>query len=297
MSLSKQDFLTLPNFKCKTAICVAFGCLTSSLQATEGGGSNYLPGFYGDLSMAVFPESGTYFNNFLAAYQDVDGNTGTLLEMPGVMHVTEQTVLGGQFALGFYPGLMATADRTGPNNLARVGLADFYLVPGGIVWQKGNFHAFLFEGIVMPTGRYEANQFNTGRNYWTFDHNFQLTWNLPFNSELSFDIGYMNNLENTATDYRSGDEFHFDYTVGHYPLSNLGIGITGSYYKQVTRDEAPKELITTEMGEGSSIGPVLMYTPKIGGRDVSFSVKWLREFDVTGRPEQEYVVFRILAAF
>ncbi len=265
--------------------------------ATEGGGSNYLPGFYGDFAMAAFPEPGTYFNNFFAAYQDTTSQTGTLLEMPGVMHVTNQKFLEGQFIVGFFPALMISKDHSGTNSNARVGLGDFYLVPGGLSWNLDNFSALLFEGIVMPTGYYHQGDFNTGRNYWTFDHNLLTTFKIPGDNELSIGIGYMNNLRNPATDYQSGDEFHFDYTVGHYFTSMISFGITGSYYQQVTKDQAPAEIITSPPGEAASIGPVVMYAPRINNQDIAISLKWLREFNATGRTEQEYIICRIFLPF
>lgn len=277
-----------------TRLLILLVLIPPPIAATEGGGSNYLPGFYGDLGMGVFPDqSGTYFLNFFAAYQDTAANTGVLLEMPGILQVTDQHFLGGQFVFGAFPAIMAAKDNTAGNNLDRVALGDFYFVPGGLSWKWKNLNAFLFEGVVAPTGYYRAGDFNIGRNYWTLDHNLLLTWNLPANFEISLGLGYMNNLQNQDTGYRSGDEFHMDYTVGYYPINNFGFGVAGSYYKQVTRDEAPQELVVTEAGEGSTIGPVVMYTEHVGDRDVTVSLKWLREFNVTGRAEQEYLICRL----
>jgi hypothetical protein len=276
---------------------IALLVLSNATNATEGGGSNYLPGFYGDFAMAVFPDPGTYFNNFFAAYQDTSTETGTLLEMPGIIHVTDQKILGGQFIFGVYPGVLASKDHSGSNNHNRVGLGDFYFVPGGLNWKWQNITAFLFEGIVAPTGRFETGDFNTGRNYWTFDHNLQLTLNLPADNEISMDIGYMNNLTNPATDYKSGDEFHFDYTVGHYFTGTMGGGVTGSYYQQVTQDISYQGLNVTQAVQATSLGPVIMYTPRINEQDVSMSLKWLSEFDVIGRAPQEYLIFRIFTPF
>jgi hypothetical protein len=217
--------------------------------------------------------------------------------MPGVLHVSQFEILGGQFVTGFYPGMMAAKADSAGNDFSRVGLGDFYIVPGGISWKWQNLHAFLFEGVVAPTGRYQANDFSLGRNYWTFDHNLLLTWNMPANTELSLALGYMNNLENTSTNYQSGDEFHLDYTVGHYPVSSFGFGITGSYYRQVTADQALSEQILTEAGEASSLGPVVMYMPRINGQDAAISLKYMREFNVSGRLPQEYLICRIFLSF
>lgn len=272
-------------------------CRLGTVNATEGGGSNYLPGFYGDFGMAIFPGPGTYFNNFFAAYRDQYDDTGTLLEMPGILHVSEQHWLGGEYVSGLFPALLATRDVSGQNDYARVALGDFYFVPGGLHWQEEAFSVFIFEGVVAPTGYYRKNDFNTGRNYWTFDHNALLTFNFPGNNELSMAIGYMNNLENPATDYQSGDEFHFDYHVGHYLNERWAVGLSGSHYRQVTADAAPAETPQGAAVSASSIGPVLMYTPKIGDRDVSISLKWLYEFEAEGRKPQEYLLCRLMLAF
>lgn len=270
---------------------------STQLEATEGGGSNYLPGFYGDLAMAVIPEKGTFFNNFFAAYQDTSGQTGTLLEMPGILQATGHKILGGNYIFGIYPGLVATKDHSNNKNMDRFGLGDAYLIPIALNWQWGNLIALAFEGIVAPTGYYEKGALNAGRNIWTFDHILALTWQLPADNELSMTLGYMNNLKNAATDYRSGDEFHFDYSLGHYIKPELAVGITGSHYRQTSADHAPVDILAAERSKTSSIGPVVMFSPHIVDRDVTMSLKWLHEFNVQGRAAQEYLVWRIFMAF
>lgn len=282
--------------KIRSWLAFLLTCQVMVVQATEGGGSNYLPGFYGDFGMAVFPGTGTYFNNFFAAYRDETNQTGTLLEMPGLIRVMEQEFLDAHYVVGAFPALMASQDTTGDNHYDRVALGDFYFVPGGLSWDWGDVKLFLFEGMVAPTGRYQVGEFNTGRNYWTFDHNVLFTWTLPADNELSFAIGYMNNLENPATDYQSGDEFHFDFNFGHY-IGPVAIGVSGSHYRQVSKDNAPETAIVPDLAEASTIGPSLMYVSKFRGKDAAFSVKWLHEYDVAGRVSQEYLVARIQIAF
>ena len=278
---------------------VAFFLMVSSVSvdATEGGGSNYLPGFYGDFAMAVYPEKGTFFNNFLSAYQDNTSQTGTVLEMPGIVHVSGKHAFGGNYILGVYPALMVTKDHAGGSHADRVGLGDFYFIPAGLNWTWQDLTVFLFEGVVPPTGRYQKGELNTGRNYWTFDHNLLLTWNLPADNEISVAIGYMNNFKNHATDYQSGDEFHFDYNLGHYIGSHFAIGVSGSYYQQTTKDRAPQDIVQPEAGKAATIGPAVLYTTKINGQDGAVSLKWLHEFDAAGRNRQEYLLCRIWMVF
>jgi len=55
-------------------------------------------------------------------------------------------------------------------------------------------------------------------------------------NELSFNVGLMVNTINPATQYQSGTELHSDYMLGHYFSDDLGLGIAGSYYRQVSAD-------------------------------------------------------------
>ena len=270
---------------------------SSCTLATEGGGSNYLPGFYGDFAMAVMPAAGTYFTNFMTAYQDKTSKTGTLIELPSIVQVTGYQVLGGYYSAGIYPGIAITKDHGGSHHQDRLGAADAYLMPVAIYWQWSNLTALFYEGIIAPTGNYQKNGLSTGRNIWTFDHILSLSWQLPGDNELSTTLGYMNNLKNQATGYGSGDELHFDYNFGHYFSPSLGLGVAGSYYRQVTADHAPADILTTTLSEASSIGPVLMLTPYWLERDVTFSLKWLHEYNVQGRMAQDYLVCRVVFAF
>ena len=280
-----------------SCIGLLFAVFSTSTSATEGGGSNYLPGFYGDFAMAVMPEKGTFLNNFFAAYQDKAGQAGTLSEMPGILHASGNQILGANYIVGIYPGLVASAYDADTHTMSRFGLGDTYLIPLALNWQWQRFSALFYEGILAPTGYYEKYALNAGRNIWTFDHILSLTWTLPANNELSVTLGYMNNLKNSATDYQSGDEFHFDYTLGHYFNPEFAIGIAGSHYLQTTADQAPSSLLITEYSEASTIGPVVMFAPHIADRDITVSLKWLHEFNAQGRTAQDYLVWRLFMPF
>ena len=217
--------------------------------------------------------------------------------MPGVIHVTDWEFLGAHYVVGAYPGLLVTWDHSGKDSQNRVGLADAYLVPAALSWSWPDLSVLVFEGIVAPTGYYQKDSLSAGRNVWTFDHVAEMTWTLPPYLELDLIVGYMNNLVNHATGYHSGDEFHFDYTLGHYFRDNLGLAVTGSYYRQTTADTARPGVVLAPLGEAATIGPAVMYAPRLGSRDVTMSVKWLHEFDVTGRAAQNYLIWRVWVEF
>ena len=282
-----------------TTIVVIYLC-TSALYAAEGGSSQYLPGFYGDFGMGTSSAPGTYLNNFFGYNwgSNNDSSNSLLFELPGIMRVTETKILDGTYSFGFYPYALRTTYNTKQNNekkeFERAGAGDMYAVPIQLSWQYGEVSFLAFEGIVVPTGSYEKNRdLNAGRNSWTFDNNFSITW-LPNNGkyDLSLTFGYMVNTENTATHYRTGDEVHIDYSTGYYLTPSLGIGVTGSYYRQVTNDTGSGVPVNAISGEYSSIGPVVTYTAKMGERDVTFSTKWLHEYDVNNHIPSDYFIIR-----
>jgi hypothetical protein len=275
-----------------SCLCLFLTVISIPCYAIEDGSSNYLPGFYGDFAMGILPDKGIYFSNFIAAYQDKSGATATFLDLPSILVATDYSILGGRYGFGVYPGITVTKDHSGANNMNRVGLVDTYVMPLAINWTWGSFSALVYEGIVVPTGYYDKDALSAGLNIWTFDQVLSLTWELPGDNEISTTLGYMVNTQNNATNYSNGDEFHFDYTLGHYFSTELALGITGSYYRQVSVDHAPPDLLETTFSEAASIGPVISWTPHIIDRDVTISLKWLHEFNVQGRLAQDYLISR-----
>ncbi len=107
--------------------------------------------------------------------------------------------------------------------MERGGAGDMYGVPISLSWQWKELSFVAFEGIVVPTGAYDKDRLlNAGRNSWTFDNNFGVTWN-PDDGKYDFSMmfGYMVNTENNATKYRTGDEVHVDYSAGYYIFYRL----------------------------------------------------------------------------
>ena len=279
---------------------------TSAVNAAEGGGSSYMPGFYGDFGMAVAPEPGNYLSNFMG-YNTVgnDANGSNLLfELPGIIRVTDTKIAGGNYWVGFFPYVLHTdsvsTQANGTKTRAdRGGAGDMYALPIALSWQWRELSILAFEGVVLPTGSYEKTRsLNSGRNYWTSDTNLGLTW-LPkgTNFDLSMVLGYMVNTENSATQYRTGDELHLDFMGGYYITPQLGVGIAGSYYRQITPDTGNGVPAGIPLAEYSSIGPALMYTVKLGEKDVTFSAKWLHEYDVNNHIPGDYAILRTILKF
>jgi hypothetical protein len=75
------------------------------------------------------------------------------------------------------------------------------------VAQKLTHHTVYLQ-VVAPTGRYETGFFPI------IGLHDEVT-KLQFNGAAGFTF----NFENTATDYQSGDEFHFEWAIGEAPFA------------------------------------------------------------------------------
>lgn len=277
-----------------------------SAKAAEGGYSNYIPGTYGDFGVALEPAGKLTLRNDLYYYGADTARTvrsgaltlGTdlnmLVNLTTLLYKPDIEILGGQFALGAVIPLVHVDFEANVGALRiqddTTGLGDVAIAPAVIFWNEGNFHTSLAQYIVTPTGRFSTNQLvNPGLNYWSFDTNFALTWlNPDSGTELSFNLGYIYNTENSETNYRSGQEIHFDFAINQYLSETFAIGIHGFYLDQISGDKGAGALLGGYEARAAGIGPALMWTTRIGEQDVSFISKWLHEFDAENRLEGDH---------
>ena len=280
-------------------------------MAAEGGYSNYVPGTYGDFAAAVEPPTKLTIRNDIYSYTadekrsvrsgrlEADADVHFLLDFLTILYKPEVEIFGAQYAFGaFIP--FGHVDIDAGVNIGgfqvrweddAFGLGDIALIPAILFWNHGNFHFTLAEYIVTPTGSYDSDdQANIGLNYWTFDTNVALTYlNLETGQDYSINIGYNYNTENTDTDYQTGDELHIDYMINQFLSESFAIGIHGFYLKQLSGDSGDGAILGGFKAEASGIGPAVLWTSELNGREVSFIAKWLHEFDVERRMEGDHV--------
>ena len=292
--------------------------LTSvNVYATEGGGNAYPLGAEDFMSGAV-PPPGTYFINYLLYYHADDFNNGSgnnidedfdleaVVNTFRFIHVTKHKILGGFWGMHIFIPLwnldVTATTPAGVKGDTQTGIGDIIVDPFILSWHSKNWHFATGVDIYMPTGRYDINDMaNTSRNYWTFEPIVAFTYQSDFGLEVSSKFMYDFNTNNPDTDYRSGQEFHFDYTVG-YKISNWRIGLGGYYYKQMTDDKINGETVEFPeplgfpdgfRGQAVAVGPQLKYDYK----NMSFILKYHKEFEVENRPEGDNYWFKFVYAF
>ena len=293
--------------------------LTSvNVYATEGGGGAY-PNGAEDFMSGAIPPPGFYFINYFLYYHadEFKGNNGysgipdfdldVVANTFRFIYITKQKIFGANWGVHMFVPIVyqdvSVGTPFGIISDTQTGLGDIIVDPFILSWHfSKNFHLATGVDIYMPTGRYDKDDLaNTSRNYWTFEPIVAFTYLSDFGLEVSSKFMYDINTNNPDTDYRSGQEFHFDYTVG-YKMKNWNLGVGGYYYKQFTNDKINGQKVVDLngmkvdpgfKGQVFAVGPELKYDYK----NMSFILKYLFETAVDNRPEGNDLWFKFVYAF
>lgn len=296
------------------------GLLAAPLLAAESGKGVYLLGFRGPFA-GVLPGPGVYIQNDVYHYQgsaggdvtlpiggvfaaNVDGDA--LLNLTTAIGVTPFQVLGASLAfsitipygwqevsagaqLDLPGGVEVAADRT--DDVTQFG----DLFPSATLgWKSGNFHWTLAAAVNVPTGDWERRLSNIAFNRWALDTTGTLTWfDMQRGLEATVAAGLTFNGENLTTDYDTGTEFHLEGAITKTFQSGFSFGMVGYYYDQITRDHAPRAPRAEFKGRVAAVGPVVGYTFKHDGRDITTRLRWYHEFDHKNRLEGDSVFFTL----
>lgn len=302
--------------------------LCRTAYASENGVDVYPAATYGDFTMNIHPPGWVIRNNVYNIYgnlynyptplhEEIQGKNVTLPARSNInlsawvnllqiaWSSKQPALLGGRYFTAINLAVASVHDAVdisipGMGPVGHVGgnatgFGDIYAIPFGLLWDQGNFHWMAYEDIVMPVGKYSDTAVaKIGKDYWAYDTVAGLTWLDPDGGhEVSFCLGYMANTENTDTHYRSGDEFHVDYTLAQYFSKTFGIGLTGYFYTQLNKDSGSGYNALNALyggtldglkSEAAAIGPAVLWTPTtIYGRPLTIIAKWLDEFHTKNR--------------
>ena len=273
-----------------------------SSQAAEYGFTTYPLGSQA-FGAGITPPPGTYVTDSISYFTgsiggniDIGGlvfNAGAKAEFfsegVSILMVPETKVLDGH--LGLLVSLPVShmnleASATGPrgNTVTDTtegwGLGDTTLQVQ-IGWGLGDFsHSFHVLGVI-PTGNYQPGFYPlTGFNRPSLDAGWAFTW-FEKNTKLQFNgaVGFMASLENEATQYQTGDEFHAEWAVGYKFDNGLILGVAGYDYRQITGDSGPGAHLGSFIGSQDAVGPALSYSTLIGKLPVTISVRDYEQYD------------------
>jgi hypothetical protein len=269
--------------------------VTPAANATEGGGSIYPMGAESFLSGAL-PPPGFYPLLYATRYsadklKDNNGNTVPLdfkvtanAVVPRLVWVTDKKLFGGQVAHALLLPLVNLDVNVNGAGQRKTGIGDLNLTPLALGYHHSpNLHSVVALDIFAPTGRFnKTDMANIGRNYWMTEAVYTASYIDPAGWNADFKMMYDFNFKNPDTDFKSGQEFHVDYSFGYGFKQNWVAGVGGYAYKQTTSDEKNGLKLPNNKGQAFAIGPSIKYD---NGKGMFVMAKLQREMKVRNRPE------------
>lgn len=157
-------------------------------------------------------------------------------------------------------------------------------------WHAGPHHWNVVLTGFMPTGHYAPYQLGiTGLNRPGLDLRGAYTYLGETGLEVSGALGVTVNAINTATNYRSGAELHFEWTVHQYFPFGLHAGVSGFVFQQLTPDSGSGATLGPFIGRVFSIGPSIGYAIKVDGRVIDLSGRWYHDFGAQNHPQGDSI--------
>ncbi|MGI9512417.1 MAG: SphA family protein, partial [Anderseniella sp.] len=231
--------------------------------AAEKGIGTYLLGQSGPQAGMLPPVSGVFSTNTVYIYSGganpstvfenggqliADVDVDLVLGVPGVLWVPDAEILGGRLGIfGVLPlgSVGVDADVTaslpgspplpiGSVSQSRVSVGDPQV--GGLIgWTSGPFHWNIGTLINVPIGDYQDGALdNLSFNHWSVAFYSGLTWLDPATGfELSGRAGITINDKNSATDYKTGEEFHLEFAALKHFSPQFNAGLAGYSYHQI----------------------------------------------------------------
>lgn len=299
--------------------------LAAQLSAEEGGAGRYLPGNAATLIDLPPTKAGWVLETIYLNYQgDASAaktftNAGLVTagldasidaSITGAIYTFDTPVLDSHYSVGaFLPYLWVDVEANvvaggipGVRSDSADGIGDLTLLPLMMAWKQDLWQFSALLPVYAPTGDYNLGQLaNVGRNYWTFDPTFQVSYN---NAKTGFNAavftGITLNTENEDTNYKSGSAFHIDASVQQLlPVGPgfMSIGFNAFYYDQIEGDSGSGANLGDFEGRSYGIGPALGYILPCGENTFVAEARWLPEMDTTRRLEGDYFWLKLVYQF
>ena len=262
-------------------------------NATEGGLSVYPNGTENFMAGALPPPGlyGMVFGNHYEATQ-VNDNSGNNLNIPGfkvqanvvaarLAWVPGTKVLGGDLVAHIIIPMVNLSVNVPGASQSKSGVGDVTTGLGVGYHHSPNLHSVAALDLFLPTGAYNKTDLaNIGKNHFAFEPVYAVSYIDPngFNGDLKF--GYIVNSKNDATNFTSGNEFHFDYAAGWGLGNGWTLGVGGYVYQQTTDDSGAGA--TSNHASAMAIGPNVKYD---SGKGWFGTLKFENEFNVKSRAQ------------
>ena len=231
------------------------------------------------------------------------GNLGFVLPS----YVFETPVLGGQASVSLLAAMASSAPALrgrcpawprarsaahvpfGPrfDNLSDTtwGFAD--LAPMfQLKWNAGVNNYMIYATGDVPVGAYQSTRLsNIGIGHGAIDAGAGYTYfNPQTGHEFSGVLGVTYNTKNTATQYQSGVDLHFDWGASQFLSKEVMVGLVGYIYKEVGCDSGSGDRVGCFQSQVFGIGPQIGFLFPVGDMQGYLNFKAYGEFGNENRP-------------
>ena len=237
------------HFKSIVFFLLILGCNINS-NAQES--SVYLMGSGGSFSPLLPPHgfAGKSISGFYRAskYADKNGDKSDITEKINgwyqqfmVFYVTKAKIIGASYVAGaMLP--FATAEKNPSGSYRRntkLFMADPYISPLGLSWQKPNYQLFGEYRLYLPWGRYNPdNDINIGKGYYS--HMVSLSGTYFFDDFKFWSATLMPRYEfhgqKDGTDVKPGSYFNLEWAITNSQNEHWDFGLIGYAGFQLTKD-------------------------------------------------------------
>ncbi|MBF0273381.1 MAG: transporter [Magnetococcales bacterium] len=290
------------------AVGLCVGNLTLTSRADAGEQGHYVHGVEG-IKAATLPPPGVYWRWYNVLYQSTALQDNNGKEVPvgldldvfasvnRLIWMTPHKVLGADYGMDILVPLVNTdLDLNGVGvESDKFGLGDIAIEPLLLGWHGANWDASTALGFYLPTGSYNRlNPASPGKDFWTTMFTLGGTWYPDAKKEWSMSLltRYETHSKKDETDVRLGDDFHFEWGIGHQVTDLVELGVAGYGQWQLTDDKGTG--VTWNRNDHDQvfgIGPELVTA--IPALKMSVSLRGILEFGAEDRPEGSIVTMTL----
>lgn len=272
---------------------------------------HYAPGWNGNLKAGMMAQDpGFYMQSttmFFNARKFKDGSgdaassdeTDYVLTSLALAWRPDFKLFGGDYqavvtpAVGNLSGIPVLVE--GDPQDAPVGLTDMFFSPIGLGWHWSEFHLVTALGAFAPTGKYDFGESdNTGLGFWTVMPFMLGTYrtekgifrDLPLLATGGLFYEIHSNQE--GRDFRPGDSFTFEWSLGFEFAERTSFGLSGFFYRQVN-DPSGSDAEPVDKYRSNGIGLTLSH----GIGPVNLNLRGYQDFDVRNGPQGTLVYFDV----
>ena len=153
-------------------------------------------------------------------------------------------------------------------------------------WNAGVNNYMTYITGDVPVGAYQSTRLsNIGIGHGAIDAGGGYTYfNPQTGHEFSGVLGVTYNFKNTATQYQSGVDLHFDWGASQFLSKEVMVGLVGYIYKEVGCDSGSGDRVGCFQSQVFGIGPQIGFLFPVGDMQGYLNFKAYGEFGNENRP-------------